>query len=478
MELKDIESVLPIENSQIEFKARLDRNDPSGWLKTIAAFANTNGGYLYIGVEDKTTKLIGFTKEEVDKEKLFLFHTLKEHMNILPELTIQSIPYLNRDKERYILKVEVHESPSKPLFMHYGGYSSIFLRKDGYTSLANEEEARRLFLTQTQKSFDQILTDKEYHEEDFQEYFKFCEENSQKKPTFKELASLPFFDDTRHLYQGSYLFSDHCQNQNTKVVCSIYAGKTKGDDAFISSQNFQGSLIQDFNFIMDFIRPRILEKIIKKDTSHVVIKSYPLRSVFEGVINALAHRNYFMDNSQISIDFFSNRLVISSPGDLFMVGEMKYTHDLSSFISRRRNELICSCFILAGAMEAKGTGLEKISEDYKDADITHKPYIFSKNGQFSLVLPDLNNEEGIDFLDDSLIFLSKVVNPSRFDEKVLSYCFGANRSIAEISAHCGVSSSSFFRSIIRNLASQNFLLSEKRGNRNLYTTNPNLVHIR
>ncbi len=478
MELQDIDASLILQNSRVKLLTRLDRKDPSGWLKDVNGFANTKGGFLYVGVGDKTAKRIGLSKEQTSEEKAFFLHCLKEHMEILPELTIQPIPYRIRDKELYVLKIEVHESSSKPLLLHYGGFSSVFLRRDGYTSLANQEELKRMFLMSQQKSFDQVVTDKEYREEDFTEYFQFCEENSQKKPTFKELASLPFFDDKKNLYEGSYLFSNRCKDQNTKVVCSVYSGKTKGEDAFISSQTFQGSLIQDYRFIMDFIQPRDLEKIIKKETSHIVIKSYPIRSVFEGVINALAHRNYFMENTQISIDLFVNRLVISSPGDLFMVGEMKYTHDFTSFISRRRNELICSCFILAGAMEAKGTGLEKIAQDYQNADLSHKPYLFSKDGQFSLVLPDLNYEEGVDFLEDELVLLSKIENPSRFDNRVLAYCLNTSKSIADIAKHCEVSPSSFFRSIIRNLASQDFLLMNKQGNRTLYTTNLSLVHIR
>lgn len=49
----------------------------------------------------------------------------------------------------------------------------------------------------------------------------------------------------------------------------------------------------------------------------VDIDSYPDRAVLEGVINAIAHRDYFIDGSQIQIDMFKDRLEISSPGGFY-----------------------------------------------------------------------------------------------------------------------------------------------------------------
>ena len=62
MLLDEVEKINLIESFNIETKAYLDREDSQGWLKTIAGFANAEGGILYIGVEDKTNKLIGFDR--------------------------------------------------------------------------------------------------------------------------------------------------------------------------------------------------------------------------------------------------------------------------------------------------------------------------------------------------------------------------------------------------------------------------------
>jgi predicted HTH transcriptional regulator len=41
------------------------QEDAIGWLKSIAGFVNATGGDFYIGVEDKTNKLIGFDRKIV-----------------------------------------------------------------------------------------------------------------------------------------------------------------------------------------------------------------------------------------------------------------------------------------------------------------------------------------------------------------------------------------------------------------------------
>ena len=110
----------------------------------------------------------------------------------------------------------------------------------------------------------------------------------------------------------------------------------------------------------------------------------------------MAHRDYFLSGSAIYVDLFKNRLVISSPVCFFGTGDMKkHISWIHSFISKRRNEWICDIFIMCKAMEDKGTGFEKILEEYKNVDLKYKPFIFAKNNQFSIVLSDLTNKDGV-----------------------------------------------------------------------------------
>lgn len=96
--------------------------------------------------------------------------------------------------------------------------------------------------------------------------------------------------------------------------------------------------------------------MIKLGDTRRNIDAYPQRALFEGVINAVAHRDYFLDGTQIQVDMFRDRLEISSPGSFYRAEKLGKTYDLSGIISKRRNELISSVLIGCNVMEAAGTG--------------------------------------------------------------------------------------------------------------------------
>ena len=69
MYLEELTKGRILEGDSFETKSMLNRDDVVGWLKTIAGFSNASGGDFYIGVEDKTNKLIGFDRKSADNER-------------------------------------------------------------------------------------------------------------------------------------------------------------------------------------------------------------------------------------------------------------------------------------------------------------------------------------------------------------------------------------------------------------------------
>lgn len=69
MYLEQLVDEIQMENIETECKSRLNRDNVLGWLKTIAGFSNACGGSFYVGVEEKTNKLIGFDRMEADNER-------------------------------------------------------------------------------------------------------------------------------------------------------------------------------------------------------------------------------------------------------------------------------------------------------------------------------------------------------------------------------------------------------------------------
>ncbi len=478
MKLEEIYSEYETENDSFECKVKLDRANVIGWLKTIDGFANNKGGTLLLGVEDKSNDLIGFDLKGADTEKLYFYKEIKEHFDIVPSINIESMPYLVKDKKRFLLKICVLESVAKPLVLKYHGMPMIFVRRDGYTSAATTEEIIAMSAKGNSPKFDQGKTNIKYSFDDFKLLREFYFQNAGKELKEKELLSLGFVSEDGYLKNGSLLFKDDYDGEKTKIVCSNYKGNTRGDDYIVTSNEFSGNLISDLKYIFEFIDQRMNHGFLKKDSKRIDIDAYPKRSIFEAVINSLAHRDYLLDGSAIYIDLFKNRLSISSPGSLFQTGELKKTYKLESFISKRRNKLISDVFVLCKAMEAKGTGFEKIIDDYAEFDSKYKPFVFSKNNQFTIVLPDLTNPEGVGLDDESIKIIGKPSNQSKYDSQILSYCYYESKSIREIVDYLGISNSSFFRKNILNSLVEDKYLFEKEGTRGkVYITNRDLAEI-
>ena len=67
MKIEDYEKV---ESTNIDFKEKVELSKPKSWLKSVSAFANTNGGILLFGIRDIDKKPIGLKNMKNDSEKI------------------------------------------------------------------------------------------------------------------------------------------------------------------------------------------------------------------------------------------------------------------------------------------------------------------------------------------------------------------------------------------------------------------------
>lgn len=477
MYLEEITNKVELESRNLECKAELNKTETINWLKTIAGFANAEGGIFYIGVEDKTNKLIGFSRKDADKERNFFNKELNEHLSPRPQIRIDFLRYLNNGRELFIIQVTIPESEVKPVVLRYNNVPSIFMRRDGFTNGATYEEIINMAIKSKQKQYDILPSDEIYDRKEFKKLFDFySSHNNGAELSDKALSSLGFFDSERHLMNGAVLFRDNYSGDKTEVLCSVFSGFTKGSERIVTINHFNGNIIDSIEYIMSFLKQRMNHTIIKQADGRINIDAFPERALFEGVINAIAHRDYYLNGTQIQIDLFKDRLEISSPGGFYQGQSFGKTYDLSSIISKRRNELICGIFVKCNVMEAAGTGFDKIMEDYKDADEQHRPFIFAKSDHFTLVLPDLTYQEGI--VDDSYpeIIYMHPVNSSKNDEKILSYCYHTARKAQDIAEHIGISNSTYLRkNILQNLVDNGLLLKSSESGTIFYKSNHEFV---
>lgn len=477
MYLEELVEDVQLESDKFECKSKLNREDVVGWLKSIAGFANASGGDFYIGVEDKTNKLIGFDRTGADNERNYFNNQVNEHLVPRPQMKISFFRYEIKEKERFVIRVHVEESVVKPIILKYKNIPSIFMRRDGFTNGATYEEIIEMSIKSQNKQYDVLTSDVKYEASNFETLREFyAAHNNGKVLTEKALQSMGFYDEEGKLANGAVLFQDNYAEKKTEVQCSVFSGFNKGSERIVTINRFHGNIIAVINYMVEFVTQRMNHSMIKLENTRKNIDAYPQRALFEGVINAVAHRDYFLDGTQIQIDMFRDRLEISSPGSFYRGEKLGKTYDLSGIISKRRNELITSVLVSCNVMEAAGTGFDKIVEEYAGQDEAHRPYIYSSSDHFTLVLPDLTYMEGVK--DDKIPVLSFVPVPdgTDYDAKVLSFCYYRARKVSEIAEYLGISDSTYLRKQVLGNLEQNQYLEKSKISRAMYfKTNREMV---
>lgn len=107
--------------------------------------------------------------------------------------------------------------------------------------------------------------------------------------------------------------------------------------------------------------------------------------------NALAHRDYLIQGSEVHVDMYDDRMVIYSPGSM-PEGKLIQTMNLEDIPSVRRNPVIADIFAQLGYMERKGSGMGKIINPIKALPYFEErmlPSFFSDRAQFTVTFPNM-----------------------------------------------------------------------------------------
>ena len=130
----------------------------------------------------------------------------------------------------------------------------------------------------------------------------------------------------------------------------------------------------------------------KTANSREEMPEYVERSYHEALVNALAHRDYLVNGSEVHIDIYDDRMEIYSPGGM-PDGSIIQDRDPLTVPSTRRNPVLADIFNRLGYMERKGSGFGKIIGGYEfqiNYDESKKPSFRSDRYQFTVVMPNLN----------------------------------------------------------------------------------------
>lgn len=125
------------EGKTLEFKR--DLSSPDGALKTIVAFANTAGGTLLIGVENRTGHIRGVANPLDLEERLA--NLISDHISprLVPEIEV--LPW----RRTQVLAVQVHPSPWRPHYLRRAGVENgVYVRVGSTNRQADRQLVKEL----------------------------------------------------------------------------------------------------------------------------------------------------------------------------------------------------------------------------------------------------------------------------------------------------------------------------------------------
>ena len=367
------------ENQTVEYKESW--NDK--YLEWICGYANAKGGTLYVGIQDRTKKIVGV--KNANKLMEDIPNSIRNTMGVVADVTL-----LKRSGKN-VIKIVV-KSSSYPVSYH-GGY---FYRTGAVKMQLVGNALSEFILRKTNSSWDICRTPSGKRRED-------CR--------FTVLAS-HFLDQTKRRFDDSYfrsfglecddgvltnagaLFADDSPIYQNRIFCTRWNGldKSAGVMDSIDDKEYTGSVLSLFEYGKTFVKTNSRKMWHKLPSRRVDFPEYPERAVEEAIANALIHRDYANYGSEVHIDIYDDRLEVVSPGGMFDGGmPIQERGNPRAVGSSRRNPIVADIFNRLDFAERRGSGIGKILDAY-DLPLANpcgrKPS-FVSDTFFRTVLPNL-----------------------------------------------------------------------------------------
>lgn len=303
------------EFKKVEFRgdrpARGHRND---WADTIAAFANAGGGVVLFGVTDDG-EVQGMSRPRLDAVERLVREVCRD--SVKPAVRVQA--YRCELEEKSFLLVEIPEGDAQ-----YDSPGGSYIRVGASKEPMSPDERMRLAQRRGQTRFigvdQQTVTDTGFETLDERLWKPLLSVESLADPVLG-LEKLDLLATDEHgVARATVAGVLVCTEDPMRFLphAAIDAVRYRGTDRSsgqIDAQEIGGPINRQIEQALGFVR-RNMRIGARKDPAREDLPEYSRRAVFEGLVNAVAHRDYSIRGSRIRLAIFSDRLEICSPGSL------------------------------------------------------------------------------------------------------------------------------------------------------------------
>lgn len=353
------------ETEEIEFKSCITGD----LYKEVIAFANTNGGVIYVGIDDEGN-VVGL--DNVDEEYTRITNGIRDA--IMPDVTMFVRFTLQENK---VVRIAVSEGSNKPYYLKAKGLkpSGVYVRQGSSSAPASPDQIRRMIKDSDGDVFEEMRSMNQ----------NLAFDSAEK--TFAKYGVAFGLDKYRTLgivRNGLYtnlglILSDQCLHT---VKVAVF-----GDDAktiFKDNKEFGGSVFEQLGGAFDYLMlcNRTVSEI--KGLERVEKQDYPEAALREALLNALVHRDYSFSGS-IIVNVNEKEIEFISLGGLL---PGLSPDDIRSGISQPRNKALAEVFHRLRLIESYGTGIRRIFGLYSECPL--QPRIEVTPNTFKIVLPNMN----------------------------------------------------------------------------------------
>ena len=341
--------------------------------KEVIGFANTNGGTVYIGIEDNGI-IVGVDDE--DKIILQLNNMIRD--SIKPDITmfVKYEAIILEDKK--VIAIKVQRGTDRPYYLGNKGVkpAGVYVRNGTSTNPASEANIRKMIKETDGDSFENMRS--------LEQNLSFNATNEQFKKrniVFNEakMKSLGLFLKDGEYSNVAFLLSDQC---TATIKTATFNGTDKLN--FQDRKEYSGSLFDQMENVYQYLEMRNKKRASFNGLYRIDTLDYPLDALREALLNCLVHRDYSFSASTL-ISVYDDRIEFVSIGGL---PDGINLDDILLGISACRNPKLAAIFYRLELIEAYGTGIPKIMSSYKDTGF--EPKIEVTNNAFKITLPNLN----------------------------------------------------------------------------------------
>ena len=358
-----------MENQIIEYKESW-RDE---YVKWICGFANSKGGDMFIGLDDKGN-VVGIQNAKKLSEDLP--NKIKDILGILVDVDILE------EKEKSYIKINVDVYP------YPVSYKGNYYIRIGATNQELKGASLDKFLLQKQglkwDGTPEPYTKLENLSEQSFEIFKNrasetqrVDENIQKHSNDEVLDKLNLYMPNGMLKKAAVLLF-HPRPDRIFTGASIKIGFFRTDDDLAYQDEILGSLFEQLDKVMDLLQTKYLSaKISYEGVQRKETLPIPIEALREAVLNAIIHKDY-TSGIPIQISVYENKLMIWNEGELpqdWTVAKLKTKHP-----SRPYNPDIANAFFRAGLIESWGRGTIKIINEMRKAQLPAPNFKYDDSG--------------------------------------------------------------------------------------------------